>query len=101
MLALRPQTPAGRWSVWLVVGFALGMGGLFLAVSLGERGGDDFTANWWLSAPALSGAACGIAAFFVGVTAIVRGERSVVVFLAALAGFFVTSFVAAELAFPH
>lgn len=101
MTSLRPATPFGGWSVRLLVGFALGLGGLFLAIALGERGGDDFTANWWLSGPAFVAAGCGIGAFLAGTIALVRGERAVSVLLATAVGLFVTWFIAAEVALPH
>ena len=100
-IRLRPATRAGRWSLLLLLGFAVGLGAFLAAVALGERGGDAFTSNWWLSGPALAAGACGVGALVAGLLAVRRGERAVSVHLATLVGLAVTLFVVAEIAFPH
>jgi hypothetical protein len=100
-MRLSPTTTAGRWSTLLLFGFCVGLGAFFTAVALGERGGDDFTSNWWLSGPALTAAACGVGAFAAGLLALRSRERALSVYFATLVGLAVTLFVATEIAFPH
>ncbi len=101
-MVLKPATGLGRWSVWLLATFAVGLTGLMLAISAGQKGGDTFTDNWLLAGPGLVVAASGIGAFVTGLIAMVHeGERSPAVMLATLVGLLVTLFVVLEIAFPH
>lgn len=101
-MTLEPQTFLGRASAWLIVAGALCLAVFFLFVSLGERGGDTFFANPKLAIPYLLAAACGIAAFGAGLTAILRRrERGGMVFLSTALGLVVLIWVGAEIVSPH
>jgi len=97
-----PKTRLGRFSVGLISAFFL----LFILVQLliasGQRGGETFFDNLWLSIPVLVEAICGISAFFTGIIGILRQkERAISVFLATVIGFFVLWFVLGEILVPH
>ncbi len=97
-----PQTALGRRSALLLGGFVTMMGFLFVAVSAGQRGGDDFFDNLWLAVPAVLAWMSGAVAGVTGLWAIVgRAERAPLVFLAVAIGLIVITFGAAEVAFPH
>lgn len=71
-------------------------------VAAGQRGGDGFFDNLWLTVPVLAAFAAAVAGFVLGVVAIVRrAERSVGVIVATLVGLLVTAFGVLEIAFPH
>ena len=67
-----------------------------MGVALGERGGETFFSNPYLSATILAAGACGIAAGVVGGLALVRGDRSPAVFLGVAVGVVVIFWVTAE-----
>ena len=98
-----PKTTLGRWSVGLVVAFFLLLAtGMFVVSVLGQTGGETFFDNPVISIPMLGAGACAIAAFFTGVSAIVRNkERSVFVFVSSLIGLLVLFFVLGEVFSPH
>jgi hypothetical protein len=100
-MRLSPLTTAGRWALLLLLGFAAGLTGLFVAIAFGQRGGDTFTSNWWLSGPAITAGTCGAGALLAGLLAVRSGERAFSVYVAMFVGLGVTLFVAAEIAFPH
>jgi hypothetical protein len=69
-----------------------------------------FGAAWWrhiftnlvLSVPMLIAGISGISAFFTGIIGILKSkERSVLVFIAVLIGFFILVFILGEFLFPH
>jgi hypothetical protein len=97
-----PQTRAGKWSLWLIIAFIVLLAAFFLLVAFGERGGETFFSNFRLSLLILPAGIAGIAAFFAGIIGIVKSrERSIIVFVATLIGFFVLFFVAGEILVPH
>lgn len=97
-----PKTYLGKWTIGLIVFFFAFLGLFFIFVKLGERGGETFFSNPKLAISILIAAVCGIAAFFSGIIGIVKNkERSILVFLATLIGFFVLFWSFAEIAFPH
>ncbi|MCP3988596.1 MAG: hypothetical protein GY724_05965 [Actinomycetia bacterium] len=99
---LRPRTRPGRWSIMLIVAFGVLLGLFFLAVAVGERGGDAFFDNLWLALPMLAAWLAGAGATATGAFAIIsRRERGALVFGATLLGLLVTAFGVAEVLFPH
>lgn len=101
-IRLMPKTNLGRWSIWLIIGFFVFLGLFYLAVALGQRGGETFFSNLILTIPILLAGVSGILSFFTGITSIVKSkERSVLVFLATVLGLFVLFFVMGEILFPH
>ena len=96
-----PRTRLGRWSVGLILGFFVLLGVFFLLVSLGERGGQTFFSNLKLTIPMLIAAASAIASLFVGIVAVFKKERHLLVFLSIAIGLFVLWWCLAEILFPH
>ena len=98
----RPGTRPGRWSLGFGLGFFLLLGLFQVLIASGQRGGDTFFDNPWLSLPALAGALSALAAGLLAALAIIRrGERSLFSFLALLLGLFVLLFLVGEIAVPH
>lgn len=99
---LIPKTTPGKWVTNLVVSFFILFGLFYLAIATGQRGGEGFFDNLFLTIPALLAAICAIVAFFVGLISIIKNEeRSVLVFLSTLIGLLVLLWVLAEIMFPH
>ena len=46
---IAPGTELGRWSLGLLAAFAAGLSLFGLAVAAGQRGGDGFFDNMWLT----------------------------------------------------
>ena len=98
-----PKSVPGKWSLGLIVAFFLLYGlFMFMVVVLGQRGGDTFFSNLYLTIPGLLMAASGIAAFFAGIFGVIRKrERAILVFVSTAIGFFILLFCSAEILFPH
>jgi len=98
----KPVTSTGWWSLWLTVGFLLLLAVFYVLVWSGQRGGETFFSNLWLTIPMLLAAISAIAG---GILALVgigwKKERSAFVFIALFVGVFVTWFALMETAFPH
>lgn len=72
------------------------------AVAAGQRGGDGFFDNLWLTGPVLVAYAAAVAAAATGLAAIVRRrERGLLVFLSTAVTSAVTLFGLLEVAAPH
>jgi len=99
---LPPHTPLGRRSVGFTTGSVLLFGVFFLLIASGQKGGDSFFSNLWLSGTILPAAGLALAGGAVGAVAVVRDrERSMSVFAAVLLGLVVLMFILGELVFPH
>ena len=99
---LLPTTTAGRWSVALLGGFALGIALFAALVAGGQRGGEQYFGNWWLAAPFTLAVLSAVGAAWTGWVAIInRAERSILVLVATTIGSLVTAFAALEVTFPH
>ena len=97
-----PKTKPGRWSIWLILGFILFYAVFFVFVAAGQRGGDTFFSNLYLTVPVVIAALSGISAFFVGIIGVIKDrERSILVYLTTLFGFCILLFCLAEIVFPH
>mgnify|MGYP001813820139 FL=1 len=88
-------------SAWLLVAAGVLLAAFFVLVAAGERGGDTFFSNPWLSLTMLGAVVCAIAAGVAGIVAFRRGDRSLVAGFAVVVGAFVVCWVVAEIAFPH
>ena len=102
-MSLSPKTKLGKWSVGFVIAFFLLLATVMFVVSvLGQEGGKTFFDNLWISIPMLGAGAAAIAAFIVGIIAIIKNkERSILVIIAALIGLLVSWFVVGEIVAPH
>ena len=97
-----PGTELGRWSLALLVAFAAGLSLFGLAVAVGQRGGDGFFDNMWLTGPMLFAFAAAVGAAVTGLVAMIgHGERAVSVLVALVVGLLVTAFGVLEVVFPH
>ena len=96
-----PSTTRGRWAGWLLATALAGF--LFFAtmVAAGQRGGESFFSNLWLTAPMVAATLAAMCGGCVGVSAVTQGDRSPVVMTAITIGTAVALYVAAEIAFPH
>jgi predicted RND superfamily exporter protein len=96
-ITFMPKTRLGKWSVGLIIAFFASLVLLTILIASGQRGGATFFSNPLLIAPLLLAGIFGVSAFFTGIIGIVkRRERSVLVFLATLIGFFVLLFALGE-----
>ena len=99
---LEPTTSPGRWSIVAGAVFAVLLGIFALTVAAGQRGGEEFFDNLWLTVPILGAYAAAVSAFVLGAVAIATsGERSVSVMAATIVGLLVTVYGVLEVAFPH
>lgn len=97
-----PKTKLGNWSVGLIAIFFFLLGVFYVLVYSGQRGGETFFSNLYLTVPMLIAAAAGVSAFFTGGVSIIRDkERALLVFLSTLMGLFVLLYTSAEILFPH
>jgi len=101
-ISLLPRSALGRWSVGLLAAFAVFFAAFELLVASGQRGGETFFSNLALTIPILLAGTSGVLTFLTGLIGVVRNrERSILVFLAMLVGFFILLFSIGEVAFPH
>ncbi len=99
---LAAETSPGRWSIRAFVAFVVLWTVFAITVASGQRGGDEFFDNLWLTVPFLAGYVAAVAAFVIGVVSIARArERSVTVIVVTILGLLVTTFGVLEVAFPH
>lgn len=104
-----PQTTLGKWSVGLIVVmpvlFVIGTSlanSLYASVPAGGTILADITARPALALTMLAGMAAGIAAFIVGLLALVRKqEKALLVYASTVVGALLMVFLAGEIAFPH
>ncbi len=99
---LVPSSVLGRGSALAGVAFLVFIGLFALLVAAGQRGGEKFFDNLWLTVPMLIAYSFAVAAFVLGAVAIATaGERSLIVIVATIVGLLVTVFGILEIAFPH
>lgn len=83
-------------------GFLAGLLTMVALVAAGQRGGDTFFDNLWLSIPGTLAAAAAVGAFVSGVLALARSrERSLAALVATLVSALVVVFLVGELLVPH
>lgn len=96
-----PSTRMGKWSGWLLALSAAFFALFFSLVATGQRGGETFFSNAALASTVFAAAGAAVGAGCVGIGALQRHDRSVVVILSIVAGTVVVLWMAAEIAFPH
>ncbi|MFC1908759.1 hypothetical protein ACFLXD_02675 [Chloroflexota bacterium] len=90
-----PKTALGKWSIGLIVGFIV----FFLLALLID---EVFRKYAIANTLALLGGISGTSAFFTGIIGIIKNkDRSVIVFIATIIGFFILPIFVAEVFFPH
>jgi uncharacterized membrane protein len=89
-MQLKPQTKLGRWSVWLNAFFLIIITiSIILVNVLGILSYDD---HWWdATVPILALAT--ITAFILGIIAIIKKERSVLVYISVIIGLLAILFI--------
>ena len=96
------KTYLGKWSVGLIIAFFIFLGLFFMFIALGERGGDTFFSNLKLTILGILVAISGIGSFFTGIVSIFKNrERSILVFLSTILGFFILLWCLTEILFFH
>jgi hypothetical protein len=97
-----PKSYLGKWSIGLIAAFAVFFVIFQLLVASGQRGGETFFSNLALTIPILLAGTSGVLSFLIGLIGVIRNrERSILVFLAMLVGFFILLFSIGEVVFPH
>ncbi|MBU0597916.1 hypothetical protein KKF61_02875 [Patescibacteria group bacterium] len=97
-----PRTKIGKWSAGLIGAFVVFLALFYVIVATGQRGGEGFFDNLYLTISILLAGVCGVASFVAGLIAIIKQrERAVLVYLAVIIGALVTLWIAAEIFFPH
>lgn len=97
-----PRSRPARLSLNLTLVAVILFAVFFGLVAMGQKGGDTFFSNPWLSGVITAGAACSIGAAIAGLWAIVREqERSISVFVTTTIGLLVLLYVILEISLPH
>ncbi len=96
-----PKTRRGAWATGLLTG-GLGLFAVFFALVVsGQRGGDTFLGNLWLSGTILPGAILVVAAAGAGLAALHHQDHTIPVYTAITFGLAVLLFVTAEFTAGH
>jgi hypothetical protein len=97
-----PKTSWGKWSVGLMLICILSLVTMFILSAAGQRGGDTFSSNLFLSIPALIAATAGTLALISGAIGLIKDhERSQLVLFAVAIGLIGTIFWLGEIIVPH
>lgn len=97
-----PASRLGRWSASLFGGTLVAFLTMVALVAAGQRGGETFSDNLWLSIPGAIAAVGAVGAFLTGALALVRSrERSLVTVVVTLVSALVVVFLVGELLVPH
>ncbi len=101
-LHFKPITLLGKWSVGLILVFAVFLALFYILVASGQRGGETFFSNLILTIPILIAGISGISAFATGLIGVIMSrERSIAVYISIIIGLLVLLFVLGEIIFPH
>jgi len=96
------KTLLGKWSIGLAVASIVLFISIQFFVASGLRDSYKFISGLLLTIPVPLAGISGVSAFFTGVIGIIKSkERSVLVFLSTMIGFFVLFFLLGEVLFPH
>ena len=96
------KTKLGKWSVGLMGLFIILMTIFFAFITAGQKGGDGFFDNLYLTIPFFLAGLSGIAGFIIGLLAIIKQQdKSALVYISSFIGFLITLFILAEIIFPH
>lgn len=102
IINILPKSYPGKWSIRFLAAFIAFFATFLLLVASGQRGGDTFFSNLALTIPMLLAGVAAVLALLAGLIGVIRNrERSILVFLAMLVGFFVLLFSIGEVTFPH
>ena len=102
MITFFPKTKLGKFSVGLIVAFLLFLSIFYLMIASGQRGGETFFSNLYLTIPFLLAAISAISSFFTGIIGVFKEkEKSILVFFSIIIGFLVFLFILGEILFPH
>jgi hypothetical protein len=97
-----PKSKLGKWSASLIISLIILLFVFFLLVWSGQRGGETFFSNLYLTIPMICAGISGIAAFITGIIGIIKEkDYSVILIVSTIIGFLVLLFILAELIFPH
>lgn len=97
-----PRTIPGKSSAILTAVMIGSFAVFWELVASGQQGGLTFFSNMLLAVPMLVAGVSGIAAFAIGLLAMIRfQERSVLVYITTAIGLFVLIFALAEILNPH
>ncbi len=98
-----PKTKLGSLSVVLFVILVIFVAYFFLMISaFNQRGGDTFFSNLNLTIPILAAWGSGLAAFIVGLIAVIKSKsRSILVLVVIVLTFSTTLYGVLEVASPH
>lgn len=97
----RPESMPRRAAAILVGLFGLLFPFQLILVASGQRGGESFSDNLLLAVPVFSAGIIAVAGGACGLIALVRGDRSPIVWGAVALGVIVISFAAGEVLVPH
>jgi hypothetical protein len=101
-ISFKPTTKIGKWSTGLIIAFFLFLAVFVILVASGQRGDDTFFSFTALTIPGLLAGVAALSAFVTGVISIIKSkERSVLVFLATVIGFYLIILVLGEFLVPH
>ena len=102
MLNFFPKTGTGWLSTRLFAGFVLAFAVFGLMILAGQRGGETFFSNLWLTIPFLTAVMFAIGGLIYSSISIVRDkERAIAVFIVWVIGAFVLFFMTSEILSPH
>ena len=97
-----PKTKIGKWSIGLFFLFVLCLATFISLVAAGYRGDDSFFSFSALTIPGLLGGISAISSFVTGLTSIIKSkERSALVIVATVIGFFFSFLILGEFIYPH
>jgi cytochrome bd-type quinol oxidase subunit 2 len=95
-----PKTRLGKWSILFIFVFLMLLVVFLLFVASGQRGGETFSDNLYLSVPMLLAAISVALTFLLGLISIIKDkERSIFVFISTILGFFILWFIVGSLVF--
>ena len=102
MITFLPKTKLGKVSVILIIAFLVFILIFYSLVASGQRGGESFFSNPYLTIPFLLAVISAMASTILGIITIFRDkESSILVFFAVIVGFLIFLFVLGEILFPH
>ena len=102
MNRLIPKTQYGNYSGGLLLAFVLFFLMAQIAIMSGQRGGDTFFDNLWISMPMLLAFLSIFLSMVLGAISIIKDhERSPIIFTACIIGLLITIFVLGEFLYPH
>ena len=97
-----PNSKIGKWTVWLILLFFKFLIIFFFFIYIGERGGETFFSNLYLTIPFLIAVTFGVSALFTGLVSIFKeNDHCITIYLSIAIGLFILIFVLGELIFPH